>query len=192
VTRIKICGVTSIEQALACVDLGAHALGVNLIDGSPRRVELGTARAITEAVGARALVVAVVANWPLSALRDLRARTGVGCLQLHGDESPDDVAALLPHAYKAVRVADASDVAIAEAMPGEYVLVDAKVHGALGGTGHALEWGLVVDLAKRRRLALAGGLHPWTSRAGSRARRAPRISIAFAPSSRRCAKPTPP
>jgi phosphoribosylanthranilate isomerase len=70
------------------------------------------------------------------------------------------VEALLPHAYAAVRVAGPEDVARAEHAPGEYVLVDAKVHGALGGTGHTFDWDLVVALAQKRRLVLAGGLRP--------------------------------
>ncbi len=157
-TRIKICGVTSVTQALACAEAGADAIGVNFVRASPRCVDLETGRAIVHAVQARALVVGVVANQPLAAMRALREKTGVGCLQLHGDESDDDVAALLPHAYKAVRIASEKDAARAEAVPGDYVMVDAKVKGALGGTGQAFDWGLVVALSKRRRLVLAGGL----------------------------------
>jgi phosphoribosylanthranilate isomerase len=160
VTRIKICGVTSVEQALACVAAGADSIGVNFVPTSPRRVDAARARAIVDAIGAGALVVGVVANLDLDRMRALRDATGVGCLQLHGDEPPSDVAALLPHAYKAVRVASADDVARAETMPGDYVMVDAKVGGALGGTGHTFDWSLVVGLAARRRLVLAGGLTP--------------------------------
>ncbi|HEY5242038.1 MAG TPA: phosphoribosylanthranilate isomerase, partial [Polyangiaceae bacterium] len=143
-----------------CADLGVDALGVNFVASSPRRVDERLARALVEAVGGRVLVVAVVAGMTVDAMRALIVRTGVGCLQLHGEESAADVAALLPHAYKAVRVASAEDVAAAEAMPGDYVMVDAKVAGTLGGTGHAFDWGLVVGLAKRRKLVLAGGLTP--------------------------------
>jgi len=159
-TRVKVCGVTTVEQAVACADLGVDALGVNFVPSSPRRVDERLARAVVEAVGGRVLVVAVVAGMTVDAMKALAARTGVGCLQLHGDESAADVATLLPHAYKAVRVASADDVAAAEAMPGDYVMVDAKVAGALGGTGHAFDWELVVGLAKRRKLVLAGGLTP--------------------------------
>ena len=158
--RVKVCGVTTAEQAVACVDLGADAIGVNFVSSSPRRVDEERARAIVEAVGARALVVAVVADMSLDALRGLVARTGVGCLQLCGDEPAEQLAALLPHAFKSVRVATASDVAAAEAMPGSYLLVDAKVPGSLGGTGHTFDWELVVGLARRRKLVLAGGLTP--------------------------------
>ncbi len=159
-TRIKICGVTTADQARACVEAGADSVGVNFVASSVRRVDAGTAGAIARAVGPRALVVAVVAGMTVDAMRALREATGVGCLQLHGDESDEDVAALLPHAYKAVRVATRDDAERAGAMPGEYVLVDAKVDGTLGGTGHAFDWSLVVDLATRRRLVLAGGLTP--------------------------------
>ena len=162
-TRIKICGVTSASQALACVEAGADSVGLNFVASSVRRVGAETASAIVRAVGGRALVVGVVAAMTVPAMRALRDATGVGCLQLHGNETGetgDDVTALLPHAYKAVRVETADDVARARTMPGDYVLVDAKVEGTLGGTGHAFDWSLVVELAKRRRLVLAGGLTP--------------------------------
>jgi phosphoribosylanthranilate isomerase len=160
VTRVKICGVTSADEAMACVEAGADSVGVNFVDSSVRRVDAETARAIVRRVGVRALVVGVVAGMSVPAMRALRDATGIGCLQLHGDEAASDVAALLPHAYKAVRVETAADVARARAMPSDYVLVDAKVEGALGGTGHAFDWSLVVDLARTRRLVLAGGLTP--------------------------------
>jgi phosphoribosylanthranilate isomerase len=159
VTRVKICGVTSVEDALASVAAGADSVGVNFVS-TVRRVDADMARAIVRAVGGKTLVVGVVAGMSVPAMRALKEATGMACLQLHGDETPDDVAALLPHAYKAVRVETAADVARARAMPGEYVLVDAKVEGLLGGTGHAFDWSLVVDLARDRKLVLAGGLHP--------------------------------
>jgi phosphoribosylanthranilate isomerase len=160
VTRVKICGVTTAADALACVDLGADALGVNFVPSSPRYVSEEAARSIVKAVGDRLLVVAVVADLPLERMRALRDATGVGCLQLHGSETAADLTALLPHAYKAVRVAGPQDVAIAESMPGDYVMVDARVKGALGGTGHTFDWSLVVGLARTRKLVLAGGLTP--------------------------------
>ncbi|MGH7271887.1 MAG: phosphoribosylanthranilate isomerase, partial [Polyangiaceae bacterium] len=130
------------------------------VPSSARRVTQEVAREIALAVGARALVVGVVAGMTVPEMRALREATGVGCLQLHGDETPEDVSALLPHAYKAVRVGTADDVLRAEAMPGDYVMVDAKVGTALGGTGQRLNTALVIDLASRRRLVLAGGLTP--------------------------------
>jgi phosphoribosylanthranilate isomerase len=159
VTRVKICGVTSVDDARASIDAGADSLGVNFVS-TVRRVDVETARAIVRAVGGQTLVVGVVAGMTVPEMRALREATGIGCLQLHGDETEGDVAGLLPHAYKAVRVEAAGDVARARTMPGDYVLVDAKVDGLLGGTGHAFDWSLVVDLARTRKLVLAGGLTP--------------------------------
>ena len=118
------------------------------------------ARAIARAVHGRTLIVGVVADMEVPAMRALLKRAELECLQLHGDESPGTLAALLPHAYKAMRIGSAADVARARSYPGEYLLVDARVDGALGGTGKTLEWSLVAELAAQRKLTLAGGLTP--------------------------------
>jgi phosphoribosylanthranilate isomerase len=161
VTRIKICGVTSESQARACADAGADAIGINFVASSPRCIDERTARGIVAAAGTQVLVVGVVADRTPAAMRALRDATGVGCLQLHGEESAEDVASMLPHAYKAMRIGGSVDVRRANTMPGEWLMVDAKVDGgALGGTGHVFDWMLVVELAKVRKVVLAGGLTP--------------------------------
>jgi phosphoribosylanthranilate isomerase len=84
---------------------------------------------------------------------------GCGCVQLHGNEPPETLPPLLPHAYKAVRIATEDDVADARRYPGEFLLVDTKAPGgALGGTGMTFDWSLVRPLARERLLLLAGGL----------------------------------
>lgn len=189
-TRIKICGVTSADEAQACLDAGADSLGVNFVPSSVRRIDVATARAIVAAVGSKALVVGVVADMTVADMRTLRDATGIGCLQLHGEETAEDVTALLPHAYKAVRVATGDDATQARRMPGEYLLVDAKVAGELGGTGHTFDWSLVIELARTRRLVLAGGLtpenvagaiervHPWCVDVASGVESTPRVKDA--------------
>lgn len=157
-TRVKICGVRSVPDARFCAEAGADAVGVNFVASSPRCVDPDTAKAIATELGKSVLVVGVVAGMSVDAMRALRDATGIGCLQLHGDSAIADVEALLPHAYASIAVSTAEDVRRAAAAPGEYVMVDAKVAGALGGTGHVFDWDLVVDLASRRRLVLAGGL----------------------------------
>jgi phosphoribosylanthranilate isomerase len=94
----------------------------------------------------------------LDAMRALLAGASLDCLQLHGDESHETLAALLPHAYKATRIGTAADVERASAYPGDHVLVDARVEGLLGGSGATFDWALVKQLARERRLTLAGGL----------------------------------
>jgi phosphoribosylanthranilate isomerase len=159
VTHVKVCGVTSVEDARMCALAGASSIGINLWPKSPRHVEeaaaLEIARAVTEA---GALAVGVVVDRSVEEMVSLRERLGLGCLQLHGDEPPDALSPLLPHAYKAIRVATADDVARADAYPGDYLLVDAKVPGAIGGSGRTFDWSLVAGLARRRKLTLAGGL----------------------------------
>ncbi len=157
---IKVCGITCVEDARVAVELGVDAIGLNFVQGSPRHIDPEAARRIADAVGEQVEVVAVVAGAPAVELRELRRRTGAGWLQLHGDETPDDLAGLLPGAYKAVRIRDARDVAAASRYGGERLLVDAKVDGQLGGTGHRFDWRLVGDLVQTRPVILAGGLTP--------------------------------
>lgn len=155
---IKICGLTSVEDALLALEAGADALGVNFVPSSKRFVELDVGRAIRDAVGSRAEVVGVVADRSLAELALLRERTGIEWLQLHGNESAEAVRALLPRAYKAIRIGTASDADRARDVPGERLLADAKVDGELGGTGRTFDWQLVNGLAEERPLVLAGGL----------------------------------
>jgi phosphoribosylanthranilate isomerase len=158
VVHFKICGITCIEDAAACVSVGASAIGINLVRESPRWVDLDVAKAITRSVGDRSSVVLVVANLDVGEARRLLEYTGAERLQLHGDESPETLRQLLPRAYKAVRIASADDAAHALAFPGDDLLVDAKVAGKLGGTGTMVDWILVAPIARARRLTLAGGL----------------------------------
>lgn len=156
---IKICGITCVEDAEAAIAAGADALGVNLIPSSKRAVDLETLRALSLAVGGRAEVVIVVADAEAGTLDRAHEASPGAWIQLHGEES-QEVVATLPLAYKAIGVATAADVARARAYPGERLLVDAKVTGALGGTGTRFDWTLVQELARERRLIVAGGLNP--------------------------------
>ncbi len=158
--HVKVCGVTTEDDARMAVDAGAAAIGLNLVPASPRRITRDRAASIVSAVGDRALVVLVVADLTVEEIRALLRDTGARCVQLHGDEPPELVQALLPHAYKAVRVGDATDASRIDAFPGEHVLADARLDGVLGGTGATFDWRLVAPVATRRRLTLAGGLGP--------------------------------
>jgi phosphoribosylanthranilate isomerase len=159
-TRVKICGVTSVEDALMCVEAGADAIGVNFAPGSPRRIALELARRIVAALPAKVIKVGVFVDATESELRDTVERVGLGCVQLHGDESPELVAAFLPHAYKALRVRGREALALAARYPGDHILLDAYVPGVAGGTGATFDWTLAAELALIRQVTLAGGLTP--------------------------------
>lgn len=161
--HVKVCGVRTVEDAQTCIDAGVAAIGLNFVPSSKRLVDVATARAISDfvhAANAKVQIVGVVADRSEDDLRRLVESARLDCLQLHGDESPDLVARFLPHAYKAIRVAGEADIVRARAFPGEHVLVDAWVPGTLGGTGAVFDWSLARDLAKTRKLTLAGGLTP--------------------------------
>ncbi len=158
--RVKICGITTVTDAEMCVEAGADAIGLNFWPRSVRACDRETARAICTAVAKRALVVGVFVDASAEELSRSRTALGLGCLQLHGDESPELVARFLPHAYKALRVRDGSAVDAAARFPGEHILLDAYVAGLPGGTGATFDWTVAKVVAGQRKLTLAGGLTP--------------------------------
>jgi phosphoribosylanthranilate isomerase len=159
-TWIKICGVTSVDDAEHVVRSGANAIGLNFVLGSKRRVTFEQARPIVEAMQGRIELVAVVANPTDLETKELREQLGIQWLQLHGEEPAARLTRLLPQAFKAVAIEDAAD-ARRESWPhGERLLVDTKVSGGSGGTGKVFDWQLVTDLTRTRQLILAGGLTP--------------------------------
>ena len=129
---------------------------------SKRLVSPATAAHIVDSVGDLVEMVAVVANRSTSDLEDLREATGVRWLQLHGQESPEELVALLPDAFKAIAVGNAADVASAETFAGDRILIDAKSPTELGGTGTSFDWTLpgVAKLVEQRNVIVAGGLRP--------------------------------
>lgn len=158
--RVKVCGITRIEDAIDAVEAGAQFIGLNFVPSSPRCVAVEVARELVGVVAGRAEVVGVVANLDVPQLEALRRDARLDSLQLHGDEPPEIFHALSSGDYKAVRVSDEGDVQRARCYPGSRILVDAKVAGVLGGSGHVFDWSLVEDLARERQLLLAGGLTP--------------------------------
>jgi phosphoribosylanthranilate isomerase len=158
--EVKICGLTTVDDALRCIEAGADAIGLNFWPGSPRCVDVPTARAIVQAGADRVEMVGVFVDFTLDQVREILRETGIDWAQLHGDEPPELVAQLLPHAYKAIGVKDGSAIELASNYPGEHLLLDASVPGMPGGTGRTFDWEIAAIVAKERKLTLAGGLNP--------------------------------
>ena len=158
--QVKICGLTSVNDAARCIELGADAIGLNFWPGSPRVTDLETARAIVKALGDRAQMVGVFVDFELERVQSILQATGIPWAQLHGDEPPELVSALLPRAYKALGVEDGSVIHKARRYPGEHLLLDASVSGVPGGTGRTFDWAIAAEIATERKLTLAGGLTP--------------------------------
>lgn len=178
-TRIKVCGLTRLDDARACVTLGVDTLGLNFWPGTRRKVELDVAKAIVRELGGHVEIVAVFVDADYDTIRRTLDETGIAWAQLHGDEPPSLVAAFLPKAYKALGVRDASVVERAAAYPGEHLLLDAAIPGAMpGGTGHTFDWTLAIALARTRLLTLAGGLTPTNVAEAVRVVRPHRVDVA--------------
>jgi phosphoribosylanthranilate isomerase len=156
---IKICGITSPDDAALALTYGVDAIGVNLVPSSRRYVPPERVPRILGPVRGKLEVVGVVANLERPELERLRDELGLDWLQLHGAEPPELVSSL-PRVFKAVGIGDANDVDAARRYGGERLLVDKKAPGQLGGTGRSFRWSLVKDLARSRALILAGGLDP--------------------------------
>jgi phosphoribosylanthranilate isomerase len=155
---IKICGVTSVDDAIACAELGADSIGLNFWPKSKRRCPIDVAARVVDATDVR--VVGVFVDASLEEIARVRSITGIEWVQLHGDEPVSVLEALLPHAYRAVRPATDADVDLAIALPGDELLIDAFVPGIPGGTGQLASWTIAERIARARRVWLAGGLTP--------------------------------
>lgn len=172
--RVKICGITRVEDAVAAVEAGADALGLNFAPPSPRAIDPASAQNIAAAVRGRALLVGVFVNADLADIQRLVRQVPLDAVQLHGDESPQAVADLsgVP-VIKAFRLGDAGLSLIASfqrechqlgRLP-DAVLLDAFQSGSYGGTGKTVDWshaaeyhGLAGEFPALPPLILAGGL----------------------------------
>lgn len=159
-TRVKVCGLTSLEDALMCVDEGVDAIGLNFWSGSVRRCPEHTALEIASTARGKVLIVGVFVDAKADEIERVEREVGLDCVQLHGDEPPELVARFLPHAYKALRVRDGSAIETARRFPGDHILLDAYVPGAPGGTGATFDWNVAKAIALTRKVTLAGGLTP--------------------------------
>jgi phosphoribosylanthranilate isomerase len=160
--RVKICGITNIEDALAAVEAGAHALGF-VFAPSPRHVTPEAAAAIIEALPPFVQTVGVFVDQDVAAIM---ARCRLDAVQFHGEEPPEALHCLKgARRIKAFRVAAGVDLELLAAYQdvADAFLLDARVPGLAGGTGQAFPWHLAAE-ARRfgRPIILAGGLTPDT------------------------------
>jgi len=163
--KVKICGVTRPEDALAAVELGASYLGLNFCRSSPRYVTPARAREIATAVAGRVPLVGVFVNCPPAEVAAIDSEVGLDFLQFSGDESPEDVDRFAERAIKVFRTGgDPGPEALAPYARVWALLVDVQHAALYGGTGIAWAYDSVADLALRRRLFVAGGLQPKNAR----------------------------
>ncbi|HEX2639412.1 MAG TPA: phosphoribosylanthranilate isomerase [Pyrinomonadaceae bacterium] len=164
-TKIKICGITNLEDAKAAVRFGADQIGLNFYPQSPRYVTVEQARRIAETVASRAAAVGVFVNEPLETIVEIARKVALEAIQLHGDETADFIKGLRNETgltvIKAIRVADGLDSAEQNSFGADAILLDSFSNSERGGTGKTFDW----DVARRfsnlaLKIYLAGGLTP--------------------------------
>jgi indole-3-glycerol phosphate synthase/phosphoribosylanthranilate isomerase len=162
---VKICGITTVEDGVAAARAGADAIGFVFVPGSPRCVTIETARAISRALPPFVLRVGVFADLPPAEVERVAAEVALDVVQLHGDETPEQVAGLKRRAIKAVPVDEAFTAADALRFEGQAsgILLDTRATpgGITGGTGRTFDWSRAREVRERASfLVLAGGLTP--------------------------------
>ncbi len=160
--RVKVCGITNLEDALVAALAGADALGFNFWPRSPRYIAPRAAADIIAQLPPLVTSVAVVVDEPPAQVARLARRSGVRAVQLHGQESPQDVAALAADGFavlKAVRVGqDFRPQQLRSYVGVDAFLLDTEVKGRRGGTGKSFDWKKARAANRYGRVLLAGGL----------------------------------
>lgn len=161
--QIKICGLTRVEEAVACAELGAEAIGCVFYPFSPRHVSEEQARAICQSLPAHVWTVGVFVDEVFSAVMEKVERGGLRAVQLHGREPASLAARLLREGIpvlKALFVNRAPDLATADSYPASAYLVEAAGGQLPGGNALVWDWAAAKDFANEFPTILAGGLAP--------------------------------
>jgi phosphoribosylanthranilate isomerase len=161
--RVKICGITNRQDALAAIDAGADALGFNLFAGSKRHLLLEDLTPWLPALGGGALKVAVMVNPSIREL--LRARPYFDAIQLHGQETAEFCAeaAVSGPLWKAFPLTEDLTAGAIASFEAAAIVIDSCVPGAFGGTGALIDLdraALFIEAAQGRPVWLSGGLNP--------------------------------
>lgn len=158
---IKICGLTTIADALAAAEAGADMIGLNFYIRSPRFVSTETASKIAAALPGRICKVGLFVEEPARSVRKIAELLGLDAVQLHGSY-PRGIAGKLPRftLIRAFHVAAEEDLDQLEAAEADYFLLDGLAAGLHGGTGRRCDWSLASKAKDYGRIILAGGLTP--------------------------------
>lgn len=159
--RVKICGITSREDAWAAVEAGADALGFIFVKGTPRWIEPEAAAAIAAEIGPFIATVGVFLDRPVEEVEEIAGECGLSLAQLHGSESPEDCERLRLPFVKSIRVQREGDLAaLSRYARARAFLLDTYDADRPGGTGRTFPWEIAAKAAREKRIVLSGGLTP--------------------------------
>jgi len=157
--KVKICGITSLADAIACVEAGADALGFMFYKRSPRYIQPTVAAEIARQLPEHIIRVGVFVNAQVATVKAVLAVCRLDLLQFHGDEPPDYCLQFNMRTMKAFRMRDTDSLRLLPAYETDFWLLDAYVPALRGGTGETFNWQLAVEAKKfGRAIFLAGGL----------------------------------
>ena len=159
--KIKICGITNLDDATAAVEAGADALGFMFYEQSPRNVQIECIAKIVQKLPLWVLKVGVFVNPEPELVMTALANCGLNLLQFHGEESPEFCASFGVMSMKAFRIKDAESLEQIPKYRTDIFLLDSYVAGKQGGTGEKFNWNLATEAKKfGKPIFLAGGLTP--------------------------------
>ena len=159
--RVKICGITSPEDAWAAVEAGADALGFIFVKGTPRWIVPEAAGAIAAEVGPFIATVGVFLDQPAEEVEAIAAECGLALAQLHGSEPPEECRRLRLPFLKSIRVQREDDLVALSTYPrARAFLLDTYDTARPGGTGRTFPWEIAAKAAREARIVLSGGLTP--------------------------------
>jgi phosphoribosylanthranilate isomerase len=158
--KIKICGITNLDDALFATECGADALGFNFYKKSPRYITPEKAAEIITRLPPFITPVAVLVNEREEKVRNIQFTTGIKVLQFHGDERPEFCERFATRVIKAFQVKDKESLTNMVHYHVNALLLDSYKDGIRGGTGVAFDWHLAVVAKTFGKVILAGGLNP--------------------------------
>ncbi len=160
--RVKVCGITTLNDARTAATFGADAIGLVFAE-SPRKVSIEEAREIAAALPDGVLKVGVFVNEEPEEVLRIAREVGLDYAQLHGDEGPEVVEEVRGgglKVMKALRVRGAGSLEAMDDYAADLFLLDAWSEKARGGTGERFDWGVAKSLSGRGNIVVSGGLSP--------------------------------
>jgi phosphoribosylanthranilate isomerase len=157
--KVKICGITNYEDAIAAANMGADMLGFNFYRESPRYLTPDMAEKIIDRLPGFVDVVGLFVNDPFERIEQVIDQCRLDWIQFHGDETPeftDKFNIFNVRTMKAIRVKDKEDIKQAEQYFTDVILLDAFDPNKYGGTGLVFDWNIIGNISKR--IFLAGGI----------------------------------
>jgi phosphoribosylanthranilate isomerase len=159
-TRIKICGITNLADAMCAVEAGADALGFIFVEHTPRLVTPGQAEAVIRRLPPFVTPVGVFWNHAPGHVKAVAESCGLGALQFHGDETPEELVGHSLPVIKTIKVRGAGDLAAMDAYSVAAFLLDSPARWSEGEERPPIEWSLAREAAARGRIILSAGLTP--------------------------------